>query len=113
MIFYKSKYEKLFFLKYELPSVEKRKEYLNFVCDYLSKEKWVKIENIDIDLLTKKTDKWSYRALYNLFNNTLMDVAIVKWLDPVVITTDDLLDNLKLTKEESKVEEWKIMGFKI
>ncbi len=101
-----------FFLKYELPSSEKRKEYLNFLCDYLKTEKWVKIDNIDINLLAKRTDKWSYRALYNLFNNTLMDVAIVKWLNPVVITTDDLIENLKLTKEENKVEEWwNVMGF--
>ena len=103
-----------FFLKYELPSAKKREEYINFLWNYLKKEKWVQIENIDTELLTKKTDKWSYRALYNLFNNTLMDIAIVKWLDLVVITTNDLIDNLKLTKEENKIEEWwNVMGFKI
>ena len=90
-----------FYLKYDLPSKEKRSEYISYMLDFLQKEKWLKV-NVKIEKIVEKTERWSYRSLYNLFNNTIMDVQLIK--DKNIIETEDLLENLLITTE--KKEEW-------
>ncbi len=86
-----------FFLKYELPKSNERKDYIDYMINRI-KEKNMLV-NIDVKNLVSQTEGFSYRALFNLFNNALMYVLSK---DVKKLTDNEISIALEITQEEKE-----------
>jgi len=100
------------FVKFDLPTKEKRKEYLEFMLDFYKNNKWVEVKDVDLDILGNQTKNFSYRMLSKLISVAIIQAVtnmINEW-EKVPILTDNLLAQAIKTVTEEKIIERKI-GF--
>lgn len=96
-----------------LPSKEKRIEHLKLNINNIKKKSTKDIfdlENIDFEKISNALDKKSGRFIKNLITNVAENFVndIIEWIDRSTISTQDIIDSIKITKDE---EAWKKMGF--
>ena len=99
------------FVKFDLPTKEKRKEYLEFMLGYYQKEKNFEVQNIDLNQIINQTENFSYRMLWRLLSIAAMQAVtnmVNEWKQKPTLTTEILLKALKVAKEEEKEIEKKV-----
>lgn len=96
-----------------LPTKEKRIEHLKLNINNIKKKSTKDIfdlKNIDFEKISNALDKKSGRFIKNLITNVAENFVndIIEWIDRNTISTQDIIDSIKITKDE---EAWKKMGF--
>ena len=102
-----------FFINFKLPSNEKRKEYLEYMLYDFYQKRNIKIENVNLDKLAKKTNWWSYRKLNRLLEIAIMEAIELEWDSISDNTTIKLNDKLleNAIKSATETKEEKILWF--